>query len=69
MLIILSDYLEWSLRKMIKSDFERCVLAAQKKYITDYQTFIRVRLFCDYLWEEIKKNEENKRDTNTTEPQ
>lgn len=108
---------------MIKSDFENCVLAALDKFITDYHTFTRIRLFCDYLWNEIEKtnckndlqadykkaktlffknnsrflhfsqimfagsiidtmwecieqireesinNEENKRDTNTTEPQ
>lgn len=66
---MLSNYLGWSLRKMIKSEFENCVLAALDKFITDYHTFIRIRLFCDYLWEEIKKNEENKRDTNTTEYQ
>lgn len=55
---MLSDYLEWSLRKMIKSDFEKCVNTALDKFVTDYHTFTRLMLFCDYLWREIEEDQE-----------
>lgn len=58
MLIILSDYLEWSLRMMIKSDFEKYVSKALDKFITDYHTFTRIMLFCDYLWAVISEDQE-----------
>ena len=53
---------------MIKSEFESYVNKALDKFITDYHTFIRIQLFCDYLWREIEgnSNEKNKRDINTS---
>lgn len=59
---------------MIKSEFEKYVNVAMDKIKTDYHTFTRIMLFCDYLWAVISEDqevqdEENKRDTNTTEPQ
>lgn len=52
---------------MTESKFESYVLKALDKFITDYHTFTRIRLFCDYLWQEISEgeNEENERDINT----
>ena len=55
---MLSDYLEWSLRKMIRSDFEKYVQRGLDKFVTDYHTFTRIMLFCDYLWREISKDQE-----------
>ena len=50
---------------MIKSDFEKCVSAALDQFVTDYHTFTRIMLFCDYLWREVEKNnEKNERDIN-----
>ncbi len=52
-----------------KSRFESYVNKALDRFITDYHTFIRIKLFCDYLWQEISEgniNEENERDTNTS---
>lgn len=43
---------------MIKSDFEKYVNAAMDKIKTDYHTFTRIMLFCDYLWSEISKDQE-----------
>lgn len=61
---MLSDYLEWSLKKMTKSEFESYVSKALDKFMVDYHAFTRIMLFCDYLWREIEdqeaQDEENK---------
>lgn len=54
---------------MTKSEFEKFVNVAIDKIKTDYHTFTRIMLFCDYLWQvmsEGNENEENKRDINTS---
>lgn len=43
---------------MIKSDFEKYVGKVLDKFVTDYHTFTRIILFCDYLWREISKDQE-----------
>ena len=52
---------------MTKSEFDNYVFKVLDNFITDYHTFNRIMLFCDYLWQEISEgeNEENKRDINT----
>lgn len=54
---------------MTKSEFEKCVNVAIDKIKTDYHTFTRIMLFCDYLWQvmsEGNENEKDKRDINTS---
>lgn len=43
---------------MIKSDFEKYVSKALDKFVTDYHSFTRIMLFCDYLWAVIEENQE-----------
>lgn len=50
---------------MIKSEFESYVSKALDKFITDYHTFTRIMLFCDYLWREISEGNENDKRTST----
>ena len=50
---------------MTENEFENYVLNALDKFITDYHTFIRIRLFCDYLWNEISEGNENDKRTST----
>ena len=43
---------------MKKSDFEKYVQRVLDKFVTDYYTFTRIMLFCDYLWREIEEDQE-----------
>ena len=43
---------------MIKSEFEKYVCKAMDKFVTDYHTFTRIMLFCDYLWAVISEDQE-----------
>jgi len=50
---------------MTKSDFEKCVNDAMDKIKTDYHTFTRIMLFCDYLWQVMSEGNENDKRTST----
>ena len=43
---------------MTKSEFESYVSKALDKFITNYHTFTRIMLFCDYLWAVIEEDQE-----------
>lgn len=46
---------------MIKSEFDSYVSKALDNILTDYHTFTKIMLFCDYLWREIEGNTNDKR--------